>query len=57
MGYKECRVEKFRYIYITIGTTLQFTLSIYEDDKCIKAIDCIEVRQGILDDTLQKNRL
>ena len=33
-----------------IGTTPQFTLSIYEDDKCIKTIDCIEVRKGILDD-------
>lgn len=32
-----------------MGTTPQFSLSIYEDEECIKTINCVKVRMGVLD--------
>lgn len=33
-----------------LGTTPEYVLSIYEGEKRIKSMDCVRVREGILDD-------
>lgn len=33
-----------------LGTTPSYILKVYEGEKCIRTIDCMEIREGILDD-------
>lgn len=48
--------EKFSILTVPsgLGTTLDYVLEVYEEDVCIKTIECSQIRTDFFDDAMRK---